>query len=145
MPCIIVQSIFPFFSESHIQNNENQTKLELSSTPKTPKTEVYNFDFELEVKKGMPSPSSQIKIEHVESLNNISSTTEAAEENNSISILRDEITLRMNENISMTTENTSLKHEIDQLTQEKKTLKSEVEKLHKLLNLRDAEIAILHT
>ena len=106
---------------------------------------MYNFDFELEVKNGMPSPSSQIKIEHVESLNNISSTTEAAEENNSISILRDEITLRMNENISMTTENTSLKHEIDQLTQEKKTLKSEVEKLHKLLNLRDAEIAILHT
>lgn len=106
---------------------------------------MYNFDFELEVKEGMPSPSSKIKIEHVESLNNISSTTEAAEENNSISILRDEITLRMNENISMTTENTSLKHEIDQLTQEKKTLKSEVEKLHKLLNLRDAEIAILHT
>ena len=124
-------------SESHIQNNENQTKV---STPKTPQTEVYNFDFE--VKEG-PSSSSQIKIEHVESLNNnISSTTE---EENSISSLRDEISLRMNENISVTSENTSLKHRIDHLTQEKKTLKSEVEKLHKLLNLRDAEIAILHT
>ena len=103
---------------------------------------MYNFDFELEVKEG-PSSSSQIKIEHVESLNNnISSTTE---EENSISSLRDEITLRMNENICVTSENSSLKHDIDHLTHKNKTLKSEVEKLHKLLNLRDAEIAILHT
>ena len=51
----------------------------------------------------------------------------------------------MNENISVTSENSSLKHQLDHLTQEKKALKIEVEKLHKLLNLRDAEIAILHT
>ena len=80
-------------------------------------------------------PTNSVKIKHE---NNDESTTTT-----DFFKLKDEVSLKIDENLDIKTENVKLRHQNESLITEMAIMKSALEKKSRILALRNAEIALL--
>ena len=81
-------------------------------------------------------PTNSVKIKHE---NNDESTTTTTD----FFKLKDEVSLKIDENLDIKTENVKLRHQNESLITEMAIMKSALEKKSRILALRNAEIALL--